>query len=372
MAITDYRLNPFSGALNLKSISGEVHTIPSNSPYEIRLNEVPYKGSPSTLKISFQSGGSLTEVSAQPAAGQFWPDYSATAAGIDGWNTGRILFNAADAGKTVVCSYQGMGTLADSRLAEQLEMTFTASKQGNRSISLSSWIERDSDNADADGKDANHNETNYGNSHTTTYVRLYTDTGLRAGTYTLQQVLQYLVDKSHTHKQKTWTRTYECSTCDCACCFIAGTLVTMADGSTKPIEAVKPGDKVLGMGMKVNTVHGIHHVLLGSRRAMMTFPDRSITFTGDHIFRIRTGEGIGWGVVDIAGFIREHENIIDLSDFYGISGEPDYYRFGKWEKKTPIIAREYGDNTECYDLILDGDSTYHANGYLVKAFTEDY
>ena len=352
MAITDYRLNPFSGALNLKSISGEVHAISSNSPYEIRLNEVPYKGSPSTLKISYQSGGSLTEVSAQPAAGQFWPDYSATAAGIEGWNTGRILFNAADAGKTVVCSYQGMGTLADSRLADQLEMTFTASKQSAISPSLS---------VSTGGIG--------GSSYSGTIPS--TETGIAGGTKTLQEILQELIDKSHTHNARKFSGSTP-STCDCACCFIAGTLVTMADGSTKPIETVKPGDKVLGMGMKVNTVQGIHHVLLGSRRAMMTFPDRSITFTGDHIFRIRTEEGIGWGVVDIAGFIREHKNIIDLSDFYGISGEPDYYRFGKWEKKTPIIAREYGDNTECYDLILDGDFTYHANGYLVKAFTEDY
>lgn len=370
--ISDYRLDPFTGQINIREITGEEHTVPQNSPYTIRLDEVPYKADPSTLKVTYRdTGAQLTEVAAQPAAGQYWPDYLTTATGIDGWNTGTLLFNAADAGREITVDYYGTGTLTDSRLGQMLEMTFTASKQGNRSISLSSYIERDSDDADADGKDPDHDETKY-NSLTTTYVRIYTDTGLQAGTYTLQQVLQELINKSHSHKQKTWTQYYQCSTCDCACCFIAGTLVTMADGSTKPIEAVKPGDKVLGMGMKVNTVQGIHHVLLGSRRAMMTFPDRSITFTGDHIFRIRTEEGIGWGVVDIAGFIREHKNIIDLSDFYGISGEPDYYRFGKWEKKTPIIAREYGDNTECYDLILDGDSTYHANGYLVKAFTEDY
>lgn len=58
---------------------------------------------------------SMSEVSASPTKGQFWPDYSTKADNDDNWNTGTILFNSADAGKTVAVNYRGMGTLLDSR-----------------------------------------------------------------------------------------------------------------------------------------------------------------------------------------------------------------------------------------------------------------
>ena len=67
--ISDYRLDPFTGQINIREITGEEHTIPSNSPYTVRLNEVPYKGNPSTLKVYFRDNGAqLTEVAAQPAS----------------------------------------------------------------------------------------------------------------------------------------------------------------------------------------------------------------------------------------------------------------------------------------------------------------
>ena len=40
-------------------------------------------------------------------------------------------------------------------------------------------------------------------------------------------------------------------------CFAAGTLVRMADGSLRPIESIKAGDRVLGAGGRANRVMGI-------------------------------------------------------------------------------------------------------------------
>lgn len=54
---------------------------------------------------------SMAEVEATPTAGQFWADYSTGADGQADWNTGTIVFNSADAGKTIVVSYVGTGTL---------------------------------------------------------------------------------------------------------------------------------------------------------------------------------------------------------------------------------------------------------------------
>jgi len=59
--------------------------------------------------------GSMTEVSATPASGQFYPDYSCSVTDDSTWNTGTILFNSGDAGKMVAVSYKGTGTLVDSR-----------------------------------------------------------------------------------------------------------------------------------------------------------------------------------------------------------------------------------------------------------------
>ena len=107
----DYRYNPFSDALETVAITGENHVIPTNSPYTIRLAEVPLKESPSTVSLTI-NGVAGVEVAADPAAGEFWADYNTGADGDDNWNTGTIKFNAADAGKTVVAAYKGMGTLA--------------------------------------------------------------------------------------------------------------------------------------------------------------------------------------------------------------------------------------------------------------------
>lgn len=120
---TDYRLDPFQDVLNTVNISGETRTIPSVSPFSIRLAEVPLKETPSSISLTI-GGYTATEVSSQPAAGEFWPDYSTGADGDENWNTGTILFNASDAGKAVVVAYKGTGMLVDTRLGTEL---FTAS-----------------------------------------------------------------------------------------------------------------------------------------------------------------------------------------------------------------------------------------------------
>lgn len=106
----DYRYNAFDDAAEPLAISGEKHIIPSRSPYTIRLVEVPQKTTPSSITLTI-AGTTASEVAATPAAGEFWVDYSTGADNDDNWNTGTIQFNAADAGKTVVVSYNGMGTL---------------------------------------------------------------------------------------------------------------------------------------------------------------------------------------------------------------------------------------------------------------------
>lgn len=117
---SDYRYNPFND-VSTAILAIERHIIPATSPYVISLNEVPQKNSPSTMtvkEITDVSGDTVTygstfaEVSANPASGEFWSDYNTGADGDKGWNTGKLLFNAADAGKMVEVTYTATGTLA--------------------------------------------------------------------------------------------------------------------------------------------------------------------------------------------------------------------------------------------------------------------
>lgn len=130
---SDYRYDPFNNIAEPVPITGETHIIPSNSPYTIRLKEVPVKDSPSTVSLTI-AGVSAVEVAADPAAGEFRCDYTTGADEDDNWNTGLIQFNAADAGKTVVVSYNGMGTLASV----------------NTGLTLPAWAKYRGDGSDGD------------------------------------------------------------------------------------------------------------------------------------------------------------------------------------------------------------------------------
>lgn len=131
--VIDYRYNPFSNALTPVAITGESHVVPSNSPYTVRLNEIPVKESPSTVSLTI-AGVAGTEVAAEPAAGEFRCDYTTGADDDDNWNTGTIQFNAADAGKTVVVTYNGIGTIIDKRVIDAINSKINGISLQNVSV----------------------------------------------------------------------------------------------------------------------------------------------------------------------------------------------------------------------------------------------
>lgn len=205
MAIVDYRLDPFLNVMDAKKISNESHQIPTQSPYTIRLIEVPQKSDPSSLVVKYENGTVLTEVAAQPSQGQYWPDYNTTAHGIADWNTGTILFNAADAGKRVIVSYYGIGTLVDNRLPDQATVSVTSSTQRERNFTAKGT----SSSYDRFQESGSGNISEYN-------VTVLQHTGLPAGTYTLKQALQQLVNRSQTFEFIQNRNRYNCN-CDCNC-----------------------------------------------------------------------------------------------------------------------------------------------------------
>ena len=98
----DYRFDPFTKADNAIDISSEEQAVPSNTPYYIDMEEVPRENSPSSITAyDVTDGLTLSEVSGVPASGEFDVDYE--------YETGKIRFNAAQAGNTIRFDYKGTG-----------------------------------------------------------------------------------------------------------------------------------------------------------------------------------------------------------------------------------------------------------------------
>ena len=199
--IYDYRLDPWNNVLDIHNISGERHQIPTTSPFTVRLLEVPQKTEPTSLSVTC-NGTAMTEVAATPEQGQFFPDYRANVTGDPNWNRGELLFNAADAGKWITVNYRGMGTLIDSRLPDMLQLPFSGSQQADRETNLR-WVPNSWDSQEGQAQ----HDPIYGG-------KLRRHRGIPAGTYSLREILQKLINLSSSTE---FVRTVRECDCNCNC-----------------------------------------------------------------------------------------------------------------------------------------------------------
>lgn len=81
-------------------IINEPWTVPSSSPFTVKLIEVPYPDSPSSVSIP----GFVETTSSSPGIGKFYVNYS----------SGYLTFNSADADTPVFVSYRGRGSIVDA------------------------------------------------------------------------------------------------------------------------------------------------------------------------------------------------------------------------------------------------------------------
>lgn len=198
--IYDYRLDPWNNVLDIHNISGERHQIPTTSPFTVRLLEVPQKTEPTSLSVTC-NGTAMTEVAATPEQGQFFPDYRANVTGDPNWNRGELLFNAADAGKWITVNYRGMGTLIDSRLPDMLQLPFSGSQQADREMRLFT---------SPDGWDSQEGSSSTGKPIYGGKFRRHR--GIPAGTYSLREILQKLINLSSSTE---FVRTVHDCNCNC-------------------------------------------------------------------------------------------------------------------------------------------------------------
>jgi hypothetical protein len=156
-------------------------------------------------------------------------------------------------------------------------------------------------------------------------------------------------------------------------CFVAGTVVLMEDGSERPIEAIAPGDRVLGRRGRVNRVLGCERTELGRRR-LYGFNGGPPFVTAEHPFL--TAEG--WKALDPEATRRETTHL--LVDALRIGdrlcrgivrcpGQQRSHRVLVFLQATvtleSIAAIDSGLATIVYNLRLDGDHSYVANGWIV-------
>lgn len=166
-----------------------------------------------------------------------------------------------------------------------------------------------------------------------------------------------------------------------SCCFIAGTAVLMADGSTRPIEAIRPGDLVRGGRGGVNRVVAVEAPRLGARR-LYGFNGGVPFVTAEHPFLTPAG----WKAVDPAATLRETAalkvtalapgDLLTRARPAGPATEAGNLARATavevWLDPLKVLAAAEADPaTIVYNLLLDGDHSYIADGFIVHNKGDD-
>jgi hypothetical protein len=144
------------------------------------------------------------------------------------------------------------------------------------------------------------------------------------------------------------------------CCFIAGTKITMADGSYKNIEDVELGDVVIGKDGSHNEVLEFLRPTLGDTGAtMMAFNGGMPFMTSDHPVYVR---GYGWKSFDPKMTEQKYFMPVGKYQVGDVIETPDGSGF---EIKS---IEEYSDQNQdqiIYNFRLGGNHTYIADGLVV-------
>lgn len=143
-------------------------------------------------------------------------------------------------------------------------------------------------------------------------------------------------------------------------CFIAGTLVMMADGSTKPIEAIQTGDRLKGADGTVNNVLELHRPKLGQQHLYAINGSRFFVSDG-HPFMTTQG----WKAMDVAMAKQANPTLeigkLEVGDM--MITETGEQRVERIEKQSAPAE------TQLYNFSVTGNRTYYVlengTGYLV-------
>lgn len=174
---------------------------------------------------------------------------------------------------------------------------------------------------------------------------------------------------------------------DCCCgglcisgtctCFTAGTLIAMADGTSRPIELVLVGDLVLGNAGQVNRVTEVLLPVLG-HRPLYSLNGSNFFVTSGHPFMTEEG----WKAVDPTAVLAQlselHVDQLTLGDrLLTLTAAAVPVGGGRASSAEAVdvrieavalhslVGQPADPATQLYNLRLDGEHTYFANDLLV-------
>lgn len=167
-----------------------------------------------------------------------------------------------------------------------------------------------------------------------------------------------------------------------ATCFPAGSIVTMADGSFKPIELVQVGEFVLGRYGEVNEVLALDRPLLGDRQLWSVNGEHWTTNEHPHwteagpmAISPRALKG-DWGAehaVILADGSTDHWLNVGLMRPVGVleRGAMALYH-GRTKEIRTLYAFDVSRPTlQLYNLVLAGSHTMRVDGYLVTGWPRE-
>ena len=167
-------------------------------------------------------------------------------------------------------------------------------------------------------------------------------------------------------------------------CFLAGSLVRMADGSDKVIEHVQVGDIVIGAFGEHNEIIALHRPLLGLAKMCKINDDHSTTNHHPHVSADKQFYCGNPELVSTATYGRTHI-VYDATGaavermLHGLLPERIKQLVVGVELKTIEGSRavralevyEMPEDTQLYNLVVAGSHTYHVDGYAVTGWPRE-
>lgn len=167
-------------------------------------------------------------------------------------------------------------------------------------------------------------------------------------------------------------------------CFLAGALVTMADGSEKPIEDIRVGDVVLGAFGEHNVVLALHRPLLGQNTMTNINNEHHTSSHHPHISSDKKFYAVKPAVVMSDTYGKSHEvldeNMVPYQRFLaGLKpGRVQQLELGvdlktvdRSRTVTFLDTYDMAPETQLYNLVLGGSHTYHVDGYAVTGWPRE-
>ena len=166
-------------------------------------------------------------------------------------------------------------------------------------------------------------------------------------------------------------------------CFLAGSLVAMADGTFKAIETVAIGDFVIGAFGEINEILALHRPLLGNNTMCKINGEHSTTSHHPHISVDKLFYCMHPTVVETTTYGCEHEVITlngkEMMYLHGLNaGRVKTLEVGIVLKtidgsRSVNTLESYAlpHDTQLYNLVVGGSHTYHVDGYAVTGWPRE-